>query len=278
MEGLIGLLINTELRMKKLFLCDIDGTIIDGARNMKKVSKKTIYAMKQLSKDNYVFIASGRCKGLLDDGILSLPVNGYILCNGAYCEIDGKEIFAEYFDHNAVKQIMDVTLINNGFYLLETLNHMFTNDLKSEQFIKFMKGWSQSMELFQERPSLSDKYHVAMVGFESEKDCKLMEKQLDGIVKVLRHNGFRSYDININGIDKGVATKKLMEYLNIDKDNTYCFGDGINDLEMLQAVGHPVIMANCDKALYKYNFEQTLDVIEDGFYDYLLRNNLIKPL
>ena len=96
--------------MKKLFLCDIDGTIIDGARNMREVSNKTIYAMQELSKDNYVFIASGRCKGLLDEGILSLPVNGYILCNGAYCEIDGKEIFASYFDDQTVREIMNVSI------------------------------------------------------------------------------------------------------------------------------------------------------------------------
>lgn len=264
--------------MKKLFLCDIDGTIIDGARNMKEVSSKTIYAMKELSKDNFVFIASGRCKGLLDEGILNLPVNGYILCNGAYCEIDGKEIFAEYFDQYAVEQIINVTLKHNGFYILETLNHMFTNDKKSEQFINFMKGWSQSLELFKERPSLSNKYHVAMVGFSNEEDCMRAEDDLKGTVRTLRHNGFKSYDLNINGIDKGVAAKKVMEYLNIDKENSYCFGDGINDLEMLQAVGHPVVMANCDKALYKYDFEKTLDVMDDGFYDYLVKNNLIKPL
>ena len=264
--------------MKKLFLCDIDGTIIDGARNMKEVSSKTIYAMKELSKDNYVFIASGRCKGLLDEGMLTLPVNGYILCNGAYCEIGGKEIFAQYFDQNAVEKIIEATLKHNGFYILETLNHMFTNDIKSEQFIRFMQGWSQSLELFKERPCLSDKYHVAMIGFDSEEACTLAEKDLYGIVRTLRHNGFKSYDLNINGIDKGVAAKKVMGYLNINKENSYCFGDGINDLEMLQAVGHPVVMENCDKALYKYNFEKTLDVMDDGFYDYLVKHNLIKPL
>ena len=52
--------------MKKLIFCDIDGTIIDGSRNMKELSAKTRYAIGELARDNYVFIASGRCKGLLD--------------------------------------------------------------------------------------------------------------------------------------------------------------------------------------------------------------------
>ena len=69
-----------------------------------------------------------------------------------------------------------------------------------------------------------------------------------------------------------------MEYLGIKREDTYCFGDGINDLEMLQAVGHPVKMANCDEFLKDYDFEVADDVLNDGFYHYLVNNNLIKPL
>lgn len=264
--------------MRKLFLCDIDGTILDGARGMKRVSDKTKYAMRQLSKDNYVFIASGRCKGLLNEELLELPVNGMILCNGAYGELEGKQIFADYFDCDAVARIIKCAENCEGFCVLETLNHMYTNDVESPKFIKFLNGWGQSIEVFKSRTALSDKYHVAMLGFTGEDSCREAEEELKDIVSLVRHNGFKSYDVNIKGIDKGVAAKKMMEYLGIDKENAYCFGDGANDLEMLQAVGHPIIMANAAEELKRYDFEQTLDVLADGFYDYLLRNCLIKAL
>ena len=48
-------------------------------------------------------------------------------------------------------------------------------------------------------------------------------------------------------------------YLDIPFENTYCFGDGINDLEMLEAVNHPVIMKNCDPQLKTKGFEETDD-------------------
>ena len=70
----------------------------------------------------------------------------------------------------------------------------------------------------------------------------------------------------------------MMEYLKIPKENTYCFGDGLNDLDMLKSVGHPIIMANAHEDLCKYDFEVTDDVIDDGFYNYLVRNELIKEL
>ena len=264
--------------MKKLFLCDIDGTIIDGSRDMKHISEKTKYAIKELSKDNYVFIASGRCKGLLEKQILDLGVNGYILCNGAYAEVDGKEIYAEYFDEHTAKAIMDYSIKNNGFYVMESLNGMYVNDLKAPQFIKFLQGWGKCIEGFENNTDIGNKYLIAMIGFSSEEDCLNCEKDMKDIALLARHNKFMSYDVNIKGIDKGYAAKKVMEYLGIDKQDSYCFGDGINDLEMLQAVGHPVMMANADERLKQYDFEVADDVLNDGFYHYLIDNKLIKPL
>lgn len=264
--------------MKKLFLFDIDGTILDGSRDMKHVSPKTIYAINELSKDNYVFIASGRCKGLLDKEILDLNTNGYILCNGAYAEVNGKEIYSEYFSEEAVDNIIKCSIENNGFYVLETLNNMYVNDLKAPQFIKFLQGWGKCIEGFEAKPVIKDKYHVAMIGFSSEEDCLKCENSFGSLASLARHNMFKSYDVNINGINKGVGAKRVMEYLQIKLEDTYCFGDGINDLEMLQTVGHPVIMANADEKIKKYGFTQTDDVLNDGVYKYLLDNELIKPL
>lgn len=264
--------------MKKLFLCDVDGTILDGSRNMSEVSEKTKYAIKELAKDNYVLIASGRCKGLLDKQLLELGCNGYVLCNGAYAEVNGEEIYSEYFSQEAVEKIMEVPSKYNGFYVLETLNRMFVNDLSAPQFIKFLQGWGKAVEGFEDRPMLADKYHIAMIGFSTEEDCKRCEENFGNYVTLARHNGFKSYDVNINGINKGVGAKRVMEHLGIKLEDSYCFGDGINDLEMLQAVGHPVIMANADPKIKGYGFEETYDVLQDGFYRYLVDNKLIKPL
>ena len=264
--------------MKKLFLFDIDGTILDGSRDMKHVSPKTIYAIKELAKDNYVFIASGRCRGLLDKEILELGVNGYILCNGAYAEVNNQEIYSEYFDEVTAQKIMNTAIKYNGFYVMESLDHMYVNDLNAPQFIKFLQGWGKCIEGFEAKTDLSGKFHIAMIGFSCEEDCKKCEENWGNFATLARHNTFMSYDVNINNINKGVGAKRVMEYLDIDIENSYCFGDGINDLEMLQAVGHPVIMANSDPKIMNYGFEKTLDVLDDGVYHYLVDNMLIRPL
>ena len=245
---------------------------------MKEVSDKTKYAIKQLAKDNYVLIASGRCMGLLDKQIKSLGTNGYILCNGAYAQVDGKEIFSVSFSEESVNKIVELSIKNNGFYILESLNGMYVNDVKAEQFIKFLKGWGQALAGFENKNTIDNKFHIAMIGFSKKEDCINCENDLKAYADLARHHNFMSYDVNIKGINKGVAARKVMEHLHIDYEDTYCFGDGINDLEMLQAVRHPVIMANADENLKKYKFETTDDVLQDGFYNYLVSNKLIKPL
>ena len=48
-------------------------------------------------------------------------------------------------------------------------------------------------------------------------------------------------------ISKGNQKRRnqtLLEHLNQEDARTYAFGDGPNDIEMLQAVTHPVAMGN----------------------------------
>ena len=46
------------------------------------------------------------------------------------------------------------------------------------------------------------------------------------------------------GNSKAEGIKRFLEYLNQEDAETYAFGDGPNDIEMLQAVTHPVAMGN----------------------------------
>ena len=264
--------------MNKLIFCDIDGTILDGSRKMNEISAKTRYAIEQLTKEDYVFIASGRCKGLLDDQIRSLNPTGYILCNGAYAEINDKSIYAEYFSKEELETIRRIVRKYDGFYIFETLDKMYVDSLTSESFKAFMKGWGKALDGFVEGEDPSQKYLISMVGFANHDILPQAEAELRSCVDLASHKQYSSYDVNIRGINKGVGVKKVMEYLHIPLEDTYCFADGINDLEMLQSVGHPVIVDNCVDELRRYGFEETDDVLDEGFYNYLTANKLIKPL
>lgn len=263
--------------MKSIIFCDIDGTILDGSRGMPNISEKTKYAFEELKKDSYVFISSGRCKGLLSEQVKQLKPNGFILCNGAYSEFEGQEIYSLSFTEKVVDKIKEVSLKYNGFYILETLDEMFVDSLESDAFKAFMSGWGVALSGFKQIKS-DDNYHIAMIGFLNYDNYDLVEKELSDYVDLAAHHGFSSFDVNIENINKGYGVKRVLEYLNIPRDNAYCFGDGINDLEMLYEVGHPIIMANADEKIKGLGFDETDDVLDDGLYNYLVSHKLIKPL
>ena len=63
---------------------------------------------------------------------------------------------------------------------------------------------------------------------------------------------------------KGSAILKAIEFLDIKIENTYAFGDGKNDIEMLSTVGCGIAMGNASDEVKKYSNKITDTVQNDG--------------
>ena len=77
---------------------------------------------------------------------------------------------------------------------------------------------------------------------------------------------------------KGNAVNAVLKYYGFSKEEAIGFGDGQNDIEMLEAVGTGVAMGNA-----KYEVKERADVVcksveEDGVYYYCLENKLITEI
>lgn len=73
-------------------------------------------------------------------------------------------------------------------------------------------------------------------------------------------------DIIPNGGSKAKGIEKYIEKLGFNRDQVYAFGDGLNDLEMIEAVGTGIVMGNGHEDLKKLANHVTKDVSEDGIY------------
>ena len=101
-------------------------------------------------------------------------------------------------------------------------------------------------------------------------------KELSNYVDLNRQGDLYSFDLNIKNINKGTAIVELLNYLNQDYIETFAFGDGINDLEMMQIVNYPIVMDNACMELKEIAYDITDDVLNDGFYNGLIKHNIIK--
>jgi hydroxymethylpyrimidine pyrophosphatase-like HAD family hydrolase len=63
---------------------------------------------------------------------------------------------------------------------------------------------------------------------------------------------------------KASGILKVLNYLNIPLENSYAFGDGKNDIEMLSSVGCGIAMGNADDYVKRYAKKVTDTVQNDG--------------
>jgi hydroxymethylpyrimidine pyrophosphatase-like HAD family hydrolase len=78
-----------------------------------------------------------------------------------------------------------------------------------------------------------------------------------------------SFEICALDISKASGVQKVLEHLQIDKEHSYAFGDGLNDLGMIKYVGHGIAMKNAVDQLKEVADEVIGHVDENGLEEYL---------
>mgnify|MGYP000792334673 CR=1 FL=1 len=69
--------------MKYIFF-DIDGTLIECNLDIYSITENTRNALDRLKENGHdVFLATGRCKCFITEGVMNYPFSGYVTCNGA---------------------------------------------------------------------------------------------------------------------------------------------------------------------------------------------------
>lgn len=76
-------------------------------------------------------------------------------------------------------------------------------------------------------------------------------------------------EIMAQNVDKAASLKKVCEALNVTKDELIAFGDGFNDISMIEFAGLGVAMGNAQEPVKKAADLITLSNDEDGIYEVL---------
>lgn len=105
------------------------------------------------------------------------------------------------------------------------------------------------------------------------------EKDYDGLVANTQNAKVtawwdRAADIIPASGSKGIAIEKVLGYYDISADEALAFGDGTNDIEMLQTVGHGVAMGNATANVKAVADDICGSVQDDGIFTYCKEHNL----
>lgn len=255
----------------ELLVLDLDGTLTNSE---KKITSKTKDALMKLQESGKkVVLASGRPT----PGILPLAkelelekFGSYILSfNGAKiinCSTN-EAVYEQFVDPMYIQELYDCAARNNvgiSTYKDTTVISGFEKD----KYIDLETSINK-MDL------LVVPNFVEYVDFPTNKimlpgdpdilariEIELKEKFGD-VLNIFRSEPY-FLEIMPPNIDKAFSLSKLLDTLNMTKDEMICCGDGYNDLTMIQYAGLGVAMANAQQVVLDASDYVTLSNDEDG--------------
>ena len=254
----------------KIIFFDIDGTLID--MDKKQISPKILETLVRLKEKGILLcIATGRSP-------ISLPhfegvdFDAYLTFNGSYCFDRQQAIFS-----NPIPRTDVDTLIRNAHAInrpvsLATKEALAANgkDPDLAQYYSFAHLELEVAEDF-DRTAQEEVYQI-MLGCREAEYPALM-KNIHGAKIAAWWD--RAVDVIPANGGKGVGIAKILAHYHLDPAQALAFGDGNNDIEMLQAVGTGVAMENASPRLKEIADEICGHVAEDGIYHYCLSHGLI---
>lgn len=253
--------------MKKAIFFDVDGTLIDCMNGMKDMSISVKQAIRKVQENgDYAFISTGRPYALLDEKILNFGFDGFILANGAHVIINNETIHSEPIEKEFIKGIVNELENNNIEYVLQSELYSYMKESCKEFYDYYDKiGIS--------RTYFKDTFNVEEIDVHKLEMLCPSEEIKELCLNLIKTNPECDYfsSVNKSAVEvylkkntKGTAILKAIEYLDVKIENTYAFGDGKNDIEMLSTVGCGIAMGNASDEVKKYSNKITDTVQNDG--------------
>lgn len=258
---------------------DIDGTIVDSYNGHLTISKTLRKAFLQLKENGHLcFIATGRPLAYLNDDILSIGFDGFVLCNGAVVIKDHQIIKESLFPKDVVNNLVDTMDKNNNAYFLNYLKEVYFSKNGIEKNELFGHEVIKNGIIYREYDLNNIKVtKIEINNLEEKTTAYLKEMQALGY-EVVWYPGLDYAEITMPHATKGEAIKEVLELLDISRDNSIAFGDGDNDIEMLKVVGHGVAMGNGSKAVKEVADMITDTCLNEGIVKELQRLKLVKNI
>lgn len=247
--------------MYKLVFFDIDGTLLTERKKIPNSARKAIQDLK--NKGIIPVIATGRAPFRIDEILASLDIQTHITLNGQYVVYEGEVIHQNPLSVDSVKrlalaaetnkqriafcgsdEILGTSMVTFGQkgLLKKMIQQMpIAPPKKVMQLVTKYVGSSKRV-----KPILPHYYenrviYQCIIHTTEEYDAFYQEAFPD--CHFTRWNPY-SVDVISKGMSKAVGIQKLIEHIGIDMSETVAFGDGLNDIEMLQTVGMGIAMEN----------------------------------
>lgn len=261
----------------KLIAVDLDGTLLNSNH---EISDYNYCVIKEAERRGIaVVISTGRLYSSLYKYKEKLNLKTPVICYNGAKVVDGRDdsiIFERTIDEEVVKKVIKIAREKD----------VHLNLFQDEKW--YVECRRDEVETYRNSSGLS--YHLADFDkMEKLNVTKLMFVGENGILKEIEkivktelgnfvYTAFSKpyfFEILDSRVSKGEALKKIAEQYGIEREEVMAFGDGYNDIEMLQYAGVGVAMGNAPEEM-KLMFENRADICDNDGVGKFIENYIFK--
>lgn len=258
----------------KAVVFDMDGTLLKSDNTL---SERTIKAVEALRKTGRkIFLATGRSYDAVHPFLEALAIRTPIVCFNGAAVVDaltGHPIFSHFLQECVARYLIRLAKMNNVYY--QAYNRegklIYERICKESRFYEKHSGIQGNIFDFNDESSLQV-YKIVYIG--EYDDLKILADEVQSkfttkdIYSVFSMPYF--FEVMNPLAGKLAALKEALSSEKLDSREVMVFGDGQNDLEMLQWAHMGVAMENGLKELFKVVSRKTIaSNNDDGVARYL---------
>lgn len=251
--------------MKKAAFFDIDGTIWN-AQN--EIPESTVKAIRRLRENgNLAFLCSGRSRAYIQNPkLFEIGFDGVVSGCGTMVEYGGETIFYKKLDNELVVHTIN-TVRKYGFRpILEGREYLY---LDKEEFWDDYYGKKLRAEMGDHLLSISGewgKWEISKLSCATDNaDRESCFAALETYYDYMVHDSYVA-EMVPKGYHKGTGIQRVCELLGIDIQDTFAFGDSVNDMGMIRMAGTGVAMGNGSEEVKAAADYVTTPMMEDGIW------------
>ncbi len=250
--------------MKKAVFFDIDGTLWDDNMQVPQSTKTAIRALRR--NGTYAFICSGRSRAAIQakELLSDIGFDGILAACGTYVEYRGDVVFERTLSSEELRELTECFQRQNKPLILEGKHCLYAD----------MEDFGGNAYILNLKESLGDGFQSFTAhagGYDANKatayfdggDLEQVKRELTEKFDLIFHTS-RVFEIVPKGFSKASGIAWICKYLHVAQEDTYAFGDSINDVEMLSHAGHGIAMGNATDVAKAAADYVTADLLKDG--------------
>ncbi|MFD1432792.1 Cof-type HAD-IIB family hydrolase [Lacticaseibacillus yichunensis] len=240
--------------MIKLFAADMDGTFLRPSQDFDEARFARI--QDAMRKNGQIFVAaSGNQKPRLQRIFKNFPATYFVAENGGVVAGPERTFAINAFSDDIAKKLIEIVMpLPDCHLLLATPDMSYMLSREPEEVIAGQHEWCPHLTVVDDFLPVAHQVVKVMVNCRAEDTEPLMARWQREMAAFANPTSSGRGDIDIipKGVDKASGLRELGRALGIREAEMCTYGDGGNDISMLDAAGRAVVMANGSETVKRH--------------------------